>query len=171
MGKATAPASAGSRITPSSQEIRLRNTPTNSCGDPTRECEKQQFGLIGKYGKGLFEAWCQELLDYTERFTRSEIAKFPDGSYRFTDYIDDDGIDPDPIVFSCCITVRGDGLTVDFDGTAPQVRGAINSVYPFTASAAWACVRWDWSLFYLITTQAKRNLSSRSGIGGVLSAT
>ena len=33
---------AGSRITPSSQEIRLRNTPTNSRGDPTRECEKQQ---------------------------------------------------------------------------------------------------------------------------------
>ena len=42
MEQATAPAPAGSRITPSSQEIRLRNTPTNSCGDPTRECEKQQ---------------------------------------------------------------------------------------------------------------------------------
>ena len=42
MEKATAPAPAGSRITPSSQEIRLRNTPTNSRGDPTRECEKQQ---------------------------------------------------------------------------------------------------------------------------------
>ena len=41
MEKATAPAPAGSRITPSSQEIRLRNTPTNSRGDPTRECEKQ----------------------------------------------------------------------------------------------------------------------------------
>ena len=103
--------------------------------------ERQLIELIGKYGKGPFEAWCQELLDYTERFTRSEIAKFPDGSYRFTDYIDDDGIDPDPIVFSCCITVRGDGLTVDFEGTAPQVRGAINSVFPFTASAALACVR------------------------------
>ena len=42
MEKVTAPAPAGSRITPSSQEIRLRNTPTNSRGDPTRECEKQQ---------------------------------------------------------------------------------------------------------------------------------
>ena len=28
-----------------------------------------------------------------------------------------------------------------------------------------------WSYDFLITTQAKRNLSSRSGIGGVLSAT
>jgi N-methylhydantoinase B len=32
-------------------------------------------------------------------------------------------------------------MTVDFTGTSPQVRGAINSVYSFTASAAWACVR------------------------------
>ena len=103
--------------------------------------ERQLLDLIGKYGKGPFEAWCQELLDYTERFTRSEIAKLPDGSYRFTDWIDDDGIDPDPIRFSCCITVHGDDLTVDFEGTAPQVRGAINSVYPFTVSGALACVR------------------------------
>ena len=44
MEKATPPAPAGSRITPSSQEIRLRNTPTNSCGDPMRECEKQHRG-------------------------------------------------------------------------------------------------------------------------------
>ena len=29
----------------------------------------------------------------------------------------------------------------------------------------------DGTIYYLITTQAKRNLSSRSGIGGVLSAT
>ena len=41
MGKATA--TAASRITPSSQEIRLRNTPTNSRGVPTRECEKQHY--------------------------------------------------------------------------------------------------------------------------------
>ena len=103
--------------------------------------ERQLIDLIGKYGKGPFEAVCQELLDYTERFTRSEIAKLPDGSYRFTDWIDDDGIDPEPIRFSCCVTVHGDDLTVDFEGTSPQVRGAINSVFPFTVSGALACVR------------------------------
>ena len=46
MEKATSPAPAGSRVTPSSQEIRLRNTPTNSRGDPTRECEKQQPVIV-----------------------------------------------------------------------------------------------------------------------------
>ena len=49
MEKATAPAPAGFRITPSSQEIRLRNTPTNSRGVPTRECEKQQALAEGEF--------------------------------------------------------------------------------------------------------------------------
>ena len=41
MGKAAPPAPAGSRIAPSSQAIRLRNTPTNTRGDPTRQSAKQ----------------------------------------------------------------------------------------------------------------------------------
>ena len=52
MTKATAPAPAGSRIAPSSQAIRLRNTPANSRGDPTSESEKQhpERGPLGSGG-------------------------------------------------------------------------------------------------------------------------
>ncbi len=103
--------------------------------------ERQLLDLIDRHGLDEFEALCTELLDYTERFTRAEVAKLPDGVYRFTDYIDDDGIDPDRITFQVAITVAGEEMVIDFAGTSPQVRGAINSVYPFTASAAWACVR------------------------------
>ena len=39
------------------------------------------------------------------------------------------------------ITVAGDRLLADFTGTAPQVKGAINSPLPFTKSAVYACVR------------------------------
>jgi hypothetical protein len=53
----------------------------------------------------------------------------------------DDGIDPDAIPIRVTITVAGDKLTADFTGTAPQVRGAINSPLPFTKSAVYACVR------------------------------
>ena len=45
MPQGTAPAPTGSRIASSSQEIRLRNSPTHSRGDPTTECEKQQGGF------------------------------------------------------------------------------------------------------------------------------
>ena len=103
--------------------------------------ERQLLELIEKYGLEDFEAYCGEILDYAERFTRSEICKLPDGVYSFTDYIDNDGIDPGSITFKVKITVDNDEMTLDFEGSSPQVKGAINSVYPFTASAAWACVR------------------------------
>lgn len=78
---------------------------------------------------------------YTERLARAEIAAWPDSRYEFTDYIDDDGMDPDPIPINVTVTVAGDSLDVDFEGTAPQVRGAINATGSFARSAVYACVR------------------------------
>ncbi len=103
--------------------------------------ERGLLELVETYGLGRFQDYCRELLDYTERYTRSQIADLPDGTYRFTDHIDGDGIEPGAITIQVKLTIAGDGMTIDFAGTSPQVKGAINSVHSFTASAAWACVR------------------------------
>jgi N-methylhydantoinase B len=103
--------------------------------------EREFIALAQRYGHAEFERACRDLLDYTERFTRSEIAKLPKGTWTFTDYLDGDGIDPDPIKFVATVTIGADEMTIDLTGTAPQVRGAINCVYPFTLSTALACVR------------------------------
>jgi N-methylhydantoinase B len=103
--------------------------------------EREVLKLCEQYGTTDFVALCRDLLDYTERFTRAEIAKLPDGTYRFVDHIDSDGIDPGPIRFEVTITVAGEEMVVDFAGTSPQVRGAINCVYPFTRSASLGCIR------------------------------
>jgi N-methylhydantoinase B len=39
------------------------------------------------------------------------------------------------------VTIEGDTLTADFTGTAPQVRGALNSTLSFTEGAVAVCVR------------------------------
>ena len=70
-----------------------------------------------------------------------EIDGLPDGVYSFTDYLDDDGIDPDPIPITVAITITGDQMTVDFTGSSLQVRGGINCPLSFTQSTAYACVR------------------------------
>ncbi len=108
-----------------------------ACGVGEREFVK----LALRYGLDAFDAACRDLLDYTERFTRSEIAKLPKGTWQFVDYLDGDGIDPDPIKFVATVTIGADEMTIDLTGSAPQVRGAINCVYPFTLSTALACVR------------------------------
>ncbi len=83
-----------------------------------------------------------ELLDYAERLTRAEIKLWPKGRYEFTDHIDSDGFSDAPIPIRAAITVRGDGtLLVDYAGSSPQVKGALNSTLSFTHSLTYLSVR------------------------------
>jgi N-methylhydantoinase B len=97
--------------------------------------------LIARYGAVATQAYLAALIDYAERLTRDAIAGWPKGTWRFTDHIDEDGLDDRPIPIAVSITVAGDHLTVDFAGSAPQVRGAINSTMSFVKSAAYLSVR------------------------------
>ncbi len=103
--------------------------------------ERGYLALLERYGVDDLAAASTALLDQAERLARNAISAMPDGVFSFTDYIDEDGLDPDPIPIAVTITVDGDRMLVDFEGSAPQVQGAINSPFPFTKSAVYACVR------------------------------
>lgn len=103
--------------------------------------ERELLRLVERYGADMLEDFLAEFLDYGERLTRKAIAAWPDGSYDFTDYIDGDGFDESPIPIKATLTVKGDHLTVDFAGSAPQVKGAINSTLSFVKSATYLGVR------------------------------
>jgi N-methylhydantoinase B len=82
--------------------------------------------MIQSYGWQTLEMYIDELMDYSERRTREEIRKLPDGDYEFTDYLDDDGFEDRLIPIKLRITVAGDTITYDFTGTSPQIRGSMN---------------------------------------------
>jgi N-methylhydantoinase B len=103
--------------------------------------ERGLLELLGTYGADVLHNAFADLLNYTEQLARSVIERLPDGRFEFTDYLDDDGIDPRPIAFHVTVTVRGSELDVDFTGSSPQVKGAINCVLSFTRSSVYACVR------------------------------
>jgi len=62
----------------------------------------------------------------TERAIRAAIAELPDGTYAHS--IDIDGVD-EPLVLSAAITVKGEEMLVDWEGTSPQVDRAINETW------------------------------------------
>ena len=98
--------------------------------------------LIARYGVDELDAAFDALLDYSERGARDIIAAIPNGVYRYTDYLDDDGIHfGQPVPIAVAIDVRDDELTVDFDGSAKQVDGAINSTLSFAKSAIYFAIR------------------------------
>jgi N-methylhydantoinase B len=103
--------------------------------------ERGLLDLVGRYGVSTLESAFADMLAYTERIARATIEGLPDGRYEFTDYLDDDGIDADPIPIRVAVEVRGSDLCVDFEGTSAQVKGAINCVLSFTRSAVYACMR------------------------------
>ena len=103
--------------------------------------ERELLRLIARYGEDDLRLYFDELLDYGERLTRQAIEAWPDGTYEFTDYIDNDGFSSDAIPIKCAITVAGSKVLVDFAGSSPQVRGAINSTLSFVKSATYLSVR------------------------------
>ncbi len=107
-----------------------------------RIAERGMRELAARYGVAELERHFEELLDYSEREARRTIRAIPDGVYRFTDRLDDDGVNMDhPVTISVAVHVAGDELTVDLAGTSPQVRGAINSTLSFAKSAVYFAVR------------------------------
>ncbi len=108
-----------------------------ACRTGARELGK----MFDRYGSEMASAYFAELLDYAERMTRAEIAAWPDGTYSFTDYIDDDGFNDTPLPIAVAITVHGDSVTVDYEGSAPQVPAALNSTKSYTNSCTYLSVR------------------------------
>ena len=103
-----------------------------------RQGERDILRLIDEYGVEDLKSYMTDILDHTERLTRSEIEDLPDGSWAFTDYIDGDGINPDPIAIKAKVTIEGDEVEVDFTGTSPQAKGSINPNFAFTQSCVYA---------------------------------
>ena len=124
-------------------ELVLANvrTPGERAGDLRAQMASNHRGvervreLVGRYGREQVDHYMRGLLEYAERMTRHLIADLPDGTYRFQDSMDDDGVDPEPVKIEVAITIQGDQAIVDFTGTSPQRKGSINAVYAITLSA------------------------------------
>ncbi|HVR54817.1 MAG TPA: hydantoinase B/oxoprolinase family protein [Pseudorhodoferax sp.] len=97
--------------------------------------------LLDRYGRDAGRAYFAELLDYAERLTRDEIRRWPKGTFVFEDFIDDDGLSEDAIPIRVAVTVHEDHVSVDYTGSSPQVRAAINSTLSYTKSCTYLSVR------------------------------
>lgn len=103
--------------------------------------ERRLIELCHKYGPEAVEATMRGIVEAGERLTRQAIRKIPEGSYRFEDYCDGDGISDDPIKIAAKVDVAGDEITVDFTGSSPQVRGGMNAAVAVTISATCYAVK------------------------------
>lgn len=109
--------------------------------------------VVRRYGIDAVDSAMAGLLRYAERSVRALLARLPDGSYRFEDHLDDDGISPEPVPIRVTLTVRGDGAVVDFTGSGEQCAGPLNAVYAIVVSAC----------FYAFRSLVGREIPSNAG--------
>lgn len=97
--------------------------------------------LCEKYGVATLRAAMSELVEYSERRFRMALSQLADGVYYGEDSVDDDGITDEPLTVKAAVTVKGDAIEIDFDGTCPQVSRNLNCPFSSTISAALSAVK------------------------------
>lgn len=84
------------------------------------------LAVADEYGLDTVQAVMRQGVDNVERRLRERLRTLPDGVWRDVQYLDHDGHQPNMRPIVCTITKQGDQLTIDFEGTAPEVEGFAN---------------------------------------------
>jgi N-methylhydantoinase B len=119
-------------------------TPAERLGDLSAQLGANEAGaarmkaLATEQGRTRYRQVTSALLDYGERRMRAALERLPDGEFTFTDFMEFAG---GLVPIRVALTVDGDGLHADFDGSAPQVEGNINAVEAVTRSCLYYAVR------------------------------
>ena len=105
--------------------------------------ERRILEVVAKYGLEKVNHLADELVSYSERLMRAELRTMPQGTFAAEDFLDNDGVTEEPIRIAVSITFDPEqgSAAIDFAGSSPQVRGAVNAVYPITWSACFYGLR------------------------------
>lgn len=88
--------------------------------------ERKLQDLAQRYGVEKLRTVMDDLLLYSEMKARRVFESIPDGTYRFTDFVEDDTITDVPIRIDLAMTVGDGNIHLDYTGTDPQVASAYN---------------------------------------------
>lgn len=97
---------------------------------------RQLVEFMTEYGIDDLVPLADAIIEQSEAQMRASIAAVPDGTYRNS--ISVEAFD-EAVTLACAVTIKGDRLMVDFEGTGPMVGSAINVPICYTrAMAAYA---------------------------------
>ena len=91
--------------------------------------------LLDRMGAETVTFYIDQLLAYTERRARTEIAKLPQGVFTADGYVDNDGYTDEPVHLVGKLVINDDGVLFDLNGSETQRRAPVNSTYAQTFSA------------------------------------
>jgi len=82
--------------------------------------------LMADHGAAGVDAAVEGIVAHANALVRAAVSALPDGEWSATRYLDDDGAGSGPVPLSCTAQIAGDQLTLDFTGSGPMAKGAVN---------------------------------------------
>ena len=108
----------------------------HSQAQATQVAEREILRLVRKYGREQVKQGMNEVQDYVERAVRQRIAALPDGTWKSVDYIDRDPSGGEGMIpIHIKMTIKGDQIHYDFEGSHPTIGSMYNSAPGATFSA------------------------------------
>ncbi|WP_051215395.1 hydantoinase B/oxoprolinase family protein [Granulicoccus phenolivorans] len=138
----------GGRMVNDVSELLQRNTRTPDANEGDFQAmlgalatgRRRVTELATGQGVAVFLEASGYLLDRAAAKSRAALRSLGDGSARAVDYLDSDALSNVPVRISISVTLADGLLTVDFDGTDPQVQAALN-IASFGTTHAWLTTR------------------------------
>jgi N-methylhydantoinase B len=100
-----------------------------------RTGEARFQAILDRFGYETYVEARTEIYRQSEQLEREAVAAIPDGTYRSEGFIDDDGLGHGPVPVQLRIDVAGDHMTIDLEGSSPQMEGPVNCGFAQTISA------------------------------------
>jgi N-methylhydantoinase B len=96
---------------------------------------KRLDGLLTEYEPALILNVMAELRQRAFKLMQAHIKALPDGEYGFEDWLDNDGVQDQPLGIHLKMKVEGSHMSLDFSGSSKQCAGPVN-ISKATAVAA-----------------------------------
>jgi N-methylhydantoinase B len=110
-----------------------------ACIAALNTAQRRLAEIIRRFGSANVSQSIDNVLNYAEAQARRVISTVPEGTYRFADFIEADMVGLGLLRVNLALTVKGGEFLMDFTGTAPEVRAALN-LPSFSKNGHWMLV-------------------------------
>jgi len=103
-------------------------------------CSQKIMEMMEDIGLDTLDDLAEQIMSLTEKSMRDAISEIPDGIYPYEGIIEGAGDRPD-IKVKVTVEVKGSDITVDLDGSSPEVDWGGNVVYNFTYAYVFMAIK------------------------------
>lgn len=103
--------------------------------------EKRMNALLDEYGDAKVADCMGELTARAAQMMRAQISNLPSGTVSAEDFLDNDGINDEPLKIALDLIIDGDRMVMDFSRSSPACAGPVNISRATTIAACYVALK------------------------------